>query len=103
MSRELSYELSDQSKVNENGETLYRIRAVQNVSSEDHGSAFLGGWVSSARISSGAESIADDAWAHGNAQITGEARITRRALIFDDACIADRARVSDDAAVFCEA
>lgn len=75
------FELTDESKVNEFGEILYRIRATDDIPFQSVRKGDLGGWVRSA------ESLGGDAWVSGNAEVYGEARILGNARFSGNAWV----------------
>ena len=81
------YELTSETQ-EENGETLYRIKALRDFGDVKAGD--LGGWVES-------ESNLDhvgDCWVSGDAEVSGDARV------FDNAQVYGNARVFGDARVY---
>ena len=88
------YELTDISKQLDNGVTVHRIRALEDVYTSDgkliapKGS--LGGWIQG----SGNLSQDDGAWVHDDATVYGSA------VVKDDAQVAQQAEVSGNAFVY---
>lgn len=112
----LSFELTNETRELEDGETVYRIRATRDIPYHNVKAGDLGGWVSSAHVGD-LPRVDDKAWVADNASITDDARIsghayvsgeayvtgysvvTGHARIGGEALIADHARVSDRARI----
>lgn len=104
MSR-IRFELTEETITNNFGETLYRIRATEDIPARFVSAGDLGGWVSSTHTESGKPRIGKNAWVEGGAEVfgqarvTGHARVSDRAQIYGTARVKGRARVQDDAQV----
>lgn len=88
------YELTDISKQLDNGATVYRIRALNDVYTSDGKliapKGALGGWIQG----TGNLSQDDGAWVHDDATVYGSA------VVKDDAQVAQQAEVSGNAFVY---
>ncbi len=95
MSSELSFELTDESKVNIFGHTVYRIRATRDIQRFGIRKGDLGGWVQSLRLDNGDARVSGDAWVSGNARVYGNARVSGDAQVSGDARVSGDAQVSE--------
>ncbi|MBS9022837.1 hypothetical protein KEQ40_19390 [Escherichia coli] len=93
------YELLKDQAVVVDGVTLYRIRALRDISWRGVKAGDLGGWVASERNLS----QRGDAWVYGDAKVSGDARVFGDAQVHDKAVISGNARVSGRAQISGEA
>ena len=97
---ELSFELTNESRVLPPGGTLYRIRATRNNDYWMINKGDLGGWVSSEYLKDGVTPrISDYAWVFDNASLFGDAFITGYSSISDSAMVCSQASIWDYADV----
>ena len=101
---ELSFELTNESRVLPSGETLYRIRATRNNDYWMINKGDLGGWVSSEYLKDGVTPrISDYAWVFDDASLFGDAYVSGYAIIegssqvFGDASVIGNAKVRGNA------
>ena len=99
------FKLTDD-KIQHNGRTLYRIRALKDIPNQHVKKGDLGGYVESLK------NLDNNAWVYGNARVFGDARVFDNARVsgnawvygnawvFDNAWVSDNARVSGNAEVF---
>ena len=88
MSLEPNCELTDNTKVNAFGVTLYQIRATRDIPARGVRKGDLGGWIESAELSYGVARVSGNAWVYGNAEVYGNARV------YGNAEVSGSARVS---------
>ena len=88
------YELTDE-KIEAFCTTLYRIRALRDISAFDVKAGDLGGFIEKE------ENLShdDNAWVCGNARVYGDARVCGDARVYDNAWVCGDARVYGNARV----
>jgi len=99
----LKYELTNETKVNEYGKTLYRIKALKDFKCFTYGvtAGDLGGWIENEENLShnGTCWVAKDAEVFDNAKVSGNALIIDSAKIFERAFIYENAKISQQAKI----
>lgn len=101
----LKIKLTNETTIAPNGETLYRIKAIEDIPIHNIKKGDKGGFVSSLKLSNGVLRISDNAWVSGNASVSGDAkvsgnaRVSGKARVYGDAWIFDNARVFGNASV----
>ena len=83
----IKFELTDNTRVNFMGVTLYQIRATEDIPARGVRKGDLGGWVESAELTNGDARVSGDAWVYGNAEVYGNARVSGNARVYGDADI----------------
>ena len=66
------YELTNETTIAENGETLHRIRATRDIPSHNVTAGDLGGWLGDNAILNNNAWVCDEAQVYGNATATPE-------------------------------
>src|SRR3990167_8945621 len=69
----LTFKLTNESKVNLLGVTLFRIEAVVDIPARGVKKGEKGGWLESEKTSNGNARVSGDAWVSGNAEVSGDA------------------------------
>lgn len=87
------FELTDETVTTPYGQTLYRIRATQDIPFLRVKAGDLGGFVQSA------DNLSDNAWVYDNAWVFGDARVYGYAVVSGDAWVYGNAHVFDNALV----
>ena len=90
---EKHFELTDQT-LWFGGETLYRIRATQDLPAHGVRKGDLGGWVRSV------ENLVDRAWVGGEARVSDNARVGDNARVYDKAIVCNESQVFGNAQVY---
>ena len=85
------FKLTNETKVNFWGVTLYRIECTLDFKWAKCGDK--GGWVEKE------DNIGDDAWVYGNAEVYGNAKVSGNAEVYGNARVSDNAEVSGNAKV----
>lgn len=107
----LHYELTDETKVNDQGVTLYRMRYTEDLPKAGVMKGQLGGWLESLTNSDyynfprvGLKSaLLQDAEIFGNAMMTGSARMYDESQLFGEARLSGDAMLQDNAKLYGEA
>jgi len=96
----MKYELVQSDTIQIDNQTLYRIRALQNLQYVPEQS--LGGYIASeTNLSQDGNCWVDnDARVYGNAEVCDDARVFGRARVYGDAIVAEKAHVHGNARVF---
>ena len=76
-----TYELTGESKTNEWGVTVHRIRALVDFPKLGVRCGGAGGWVESILTPSGDARVSGGAWVSGGAQVFGDARVFGGSLV----------------------
>lgn len=92
------FKLTEESKVNEFGKTLYRIEAIGHFNDIETGDK--GGWVESSANISGRGWVAGDAEVMDNAIVSDRAIVSGNAKIYENAIISQKAKISGNAQVY---
>ena len=95
----LSFKLTNETVISPKGETLYRIKAIQDIPSAGVIKGQRGGFVSSERLPSGEARISGNAWVYDDAWVSGDARVYGNAWVYGDALVSGNAQVYGDARV----
>ena len=69
------YEMTGESKVNEWGVTVHRIRALANSPRLGIRKGDTGGWIESVELANGDARVSGNAWVYGDAQVYGNAQV----------------------------
>ena len=93
------YEMTGESKVNEWGVTVHRIRALADFPRLGIRKGDTGGWIESVELANGDARVSGNAWVSGNAQVYGNAQVSGNARVSGDAWVSGNARVSGNAQV----
>src|SRR3990167_8636579 len=93
----LTFKLTNESKVNLLGVTLFRIEAVVDIPARGVKKGEKGGWLESEKTSNGNARVSGDAWVYGNAEVYGNARVSGDAEVSGDARVSGNAEVSGNA------
>src|SRR3990167_5897394 len=93
----LTFKLTNESKVNLLGVTLFRIEAVVDIPARGVKKGEKGGWLESEKTSNGNARVSGDAWVYGNAEVYGNARVSGDAEVSGDARVSGDAWVSGNA------
>ena len=96
------FELTDETITNDQGITLHRIRATEDIITQNFyiKAREYGGFVETEDNLRDNAWIGDDAEVFGNAVVCGEAWVYGNTKVYDNALICDRARVCGEAWVF---
>ena len=97
------FELTDDTVHTDEGVTLYRIRATEDIPAHGVVAGDLGGFVESVDNLSGNGWVSDDARVYGNAWVYGNARVYGNAEVYGNAWVYGNARVYGEAWVQGEA
>lgn len=89
----MNYELTSETKLAPNGETLYRIQAINDIPIQNIKKGDLGGWIGKNA------KLLDNAWIIINAQVYGDAQVFGNAWVSGDAQVSGNARVSGNSLV----
>ena len=92
------FELTSETKVNDLGVTLHRIRCMRDMPFAKAGD--LGGWVESEANLGDEAWVGDEAQVFGGAQVTGSAEVRGTAMVYGNATVSGTATVSDHAKVY---
>ena len=97
------YELTNETKVINNGVELHRIKALEDFGNVKKGD--LGGWIEKEENLSqiGDAWVSDDAMVYGNAVVTNDAWVYANAVVTDDAVVTDNAWVHGKARLYANA
>jgi carbonic anhydrase/acetyltransferase-like protein (isoleucine patch superfamily) len=98
----LSFKLTEETRIAPNGETLYRIEATRNIPTHGVHKGDRGGFVASLEVN-GQARIGGDAWVYDNAFIYGDALVSGDAQVSGSAQVSDNARVYGNAWVYGDA
>ena len=96
------FELTDD-KIQHNGRTLYRIRALKDIPIQHVKKGDLGGYVESLKNLDNNAWVSDNAWVFGDAKVFGNADVFGDAKVFGNARVFGNAKVFDDVKVFDDA
>ena len=98
---ELTFKLTNESKVNLWGVKLYRIEAIVDIPGKAK-KGEKGGWVESEEVNGDAR-VSGDAWVYGDAQVYGNAWVYGDAQVYGDARVYGDAEVYGNARVYGDA
>ena len=93
------FKLTDD-KIQHNGRTLYRIRALKDIPIQHVKKGDLGGYVESLKNLDNNAWVSDNAWVFGDAKVFGNAEVYGIAVVYSGAWVSDNARVSGNAEVY---
>lgn len=96
----LKIKLTNETTIAPNGETLYRIKAIEDIPIHNVEKGDKGGFVSSLKLSNGVLRISDNAWIFDNASVYGNAMVYGNAVVYGDARVHGDASVHGDAVVY---
>ena len=91
---EKKYEFTGETKVNDDGVTLHRIRALRDFGNVKKGD--LGGWIEKEENLSHEGSC----WVYDDAEVYGSARVYENARVYNDSEISGSAQVYGSARVY---
>lgn len=96
-----SFELTDETKINNHNTKLYRIRAVRDIQIPDLviSKGTLGGWVESMYLSNGTLRLQDNAWVMDEAEVWDNAQLSGWSGAFGFAQISGNAKVIQNAGI----
>ena len=89
------FKLTDD-KIQHNGRTLYRIRALKDIPIQHVKKGDLGGYVESLKNLDNNAWVSDNAWVFGDAKVYGNARVFGNAEVFGNARVSGNAWVHGD-------
>src|SRR3990167_2161028 len=81
----LTFKLTNESKVNLLGVTLFRIEAVVDIPARGVKKGEKGGWLESEKTSNGNARVSGDAEVYGDARVSGDAWVSGNAEVCGDA------------------